>query len=285
MKRTISAIALSVFATISILMPQPARAALDRLLFGVVPQQSATRLAMIWVPLLERLSADTGFNIQFTTAKDIPAFEKCLSTGAYDLAYMNPYHYVEFHRDPGYEAFAHQRGTSLKGILVVRADSKIDSLNALEATDLAFPSPAAFGASVLPRAELRQRGIQFRPHYVKSHDSVYRAVVAGLYPAGGGVLRTFGSVPDAIKSQLRILYETKAYTPHAFAAHPRVDHDAVAIIRAAMAALEPDAEVLKGLGMKGIEPASDANWNDVRDLNLSRENTELVEGQAACRSD
>ena len=160
--------------------------------FGVVPQQSATRLAQVWIPFLEELERVSGHKLKFTTAKDIPTFEACLKAKAYDFAYMNPYHYTVFHETAGYEAFAHQSDKRLKGILVARKDSDIDDLSQLNNRTLAFPSPAAFGASVIPRAELSAKNITVEPSYVKSHDSVYRSVALGLFPAGGGVKRTFG---------------------------------------------------------------------------------------------
>lgn len=46
---------------------------------------------------------------------------------------------------------------------------------------------AACAASVLPRAALKEVGIAFGPRYVRSHDSVYRTVAQGLYPASGGI--------------------------------------------------------------------------------------------------
>jgi len=255
------------------------------LTFGIVPQQSATRLATIWVPFLDRLAGATGLRIVFATAKDIPTFEDCLAQGAYDIAYMNPYHYVEFHEDPGYRAIAHQSGKRLKGIVVARRDSDIAALADLAGLDVAFPSPAAFGASVLSRAEMKMRGIDFTPHYVKSHDSVYRAVSEGLYPAGGGVARTFRSIPDDLRSTLKIVHETAAYTPHAFAVHPSVSDEIAELIAAGMTdgAIGPD--ILGNLGMAGIERAVDANWNDVRSLGLTRDQTLLQQGDTLCRSD
>lgn len=257
----------------------------DRLVFGVVPQQSATRLARNWVPLLDRLSRETGLEVHFATAKDIPTFEKCLSAGAYDFAYMNPYHYVVFHQDPGYVAFAKQKDKLLKGILVTRADSKIRDLKDLANAKLAFPSPAAFGASILPRAELTAEGIPFSADFVKSHDSVYRAVASGLYPAGGGVLRTFANAPDNLREKLKVIYETDSYTPHAFAAHPRVDAKVVTALSIAMTALPSDAPVLGRLDFKGVEHAKDSDWDDVRALGLTRAETKIIEGDSPCRSD
>lgn len=252
--------------------------------FGVVPQQSATRLAQVWVPFLKELERQTGYKLKFTTAKDIPTFEACLSERAYDFAYMNPYHYTVVHQSAGYEAFAHQADKKLKGILVARADSSIEALTDLNGQKIAFPSPAAFGASVVPRAELSADQVDFEPLYVKSHDSVYRAVALGLVAAGGGVVRTFGNVPQDLQSQLRVFYKTAAYTPHAFAASANVDADARATLAEAMIALKDEA-LLGPLGMTGFVPAGNSTWDDVRALNLSSSQTQIASaGEETCHS-
>ena len=259
----------------------------DTMLFGIVPQQSATRLAQVWVPLFQRLSQDTGLKIRFTTTKDIPTFEQCLARGAYEFAYMNPYHYVVFSKAPGYAAFAKQKDKMLRGIIVVRKESAAQSLKDLSGRKFAFPSPAAFGASVLPRAEMRKSGIAHHPTYVRSHDSVYRSVAAGLFPAGGGVGRTFANADKAVRERLRILYRTEKYTPHAFARSPKVSPAAAKRVLDAMIAIgETAPELLKPLGFKGFVAAQSADWNDVRRLNLSQSETEIRrEGETVCRSD
>ena len=256
----------------------------ESMIFGVVPQQSATRLAQVWVPLLEHISKKANRKIRFATARDIPTFEACLAKGAYDLAYMNPYHFTVFHKLSGYQAFARQVKKKLRGIIVVRKDSKFQGLDGLNGKSIAFPSPAAFGASVIPRAEMKRRNLSITPSYVKSHDSVYRSVVAGLFPAGGGVLRTYGNVPQGLKDQLRILYKTNAYTPHAFAAHSRVDDDTIKLIRQIMVATKNN-DLLKPLGMKGFELAKNEDWDDVRSLKLDEGHTKIVkEDQLKCHS-
>ncbi len=273
-------------AALGLVVTEASGAERDAYVFGVVPQQSASRLARIWTPLFDHLGHDLDRPVRFATAKDIPTFEACLALGAYDFAYMNPYHYTVFSQRTGYVAFAKQSEKRLRGILVVRADSRAAGLDDIGGSTIAFPSPAAFGASVLPRAELIRRGVAFEPKYVKSHDSVYRAVAAGLLPAGGGVLRTFATIPDALRAKLRVLYRTDAYTPHAFAAHPRVAPDDLrAIARNITSVKAKRPSLLDPLGMVGIEGAADPDWNDVRALDLTQDETDvaLVDG-GACHS-
>lgn len=259
----------------------------DTLTFGIVPQQSASRLAAMWGPLLNQLSDDLGVDIKFATTKDIPTFEACLAAGAYDVAYMNPVHYTIFSEATGYRAVARQSDKKLKGLLVVRNDSQVQDLEDLRGETVAFPSIGAFGASVVPRAEMSSRGIDIRADYVRSHDSVYRAVAAGLRPAGGGVLRTFNAIGDDLRTQLRVIYQTDGYTPHAIAAHPALGADTVDALRKAlisMVTIAPDA--VASVGMNGFETADDQDWDDVRALNLSaRETGILTESEIVCPSD
>jgi len=239
--------------------------------FGIVPQQSAKKLARLWTPVLQHLSHVSGMDIKFATAKDIPTFEKRLAAGEYDFAYMNPYHFTVFNVNPGYRAMAHQSEKRIKGIVVVRKDSNVNELAALDGQRMAFPSPAAFAATILPTANMAKAGIDIDAKYVSSHDSVYMAVSRGLLPAGGGIVRTFGKTDPAIRDTLRILWTSSGYTPHAFAAHPDIspsEREKLASALASIADTDHGQNLLDSLGFKAIQRAVDSNWDDVRELNI-----------------
>lgn len=238
---------------------------------GVVPQQTASKLAKIWRPILSHLSEETGLKLQFRTAPSIPVFEDRVAEGRYDIAYMNPYHYTEFSKNPGYRAFAKAKNKNIRGIIVVRKDSKIKQLGDFDKQTVAFPAPAAFAASVLPRAQFALNNIDVTPKYVSSHDSVYLSVARGMYVGGGGVKRTLATVSPEIRDQLKVLWTTEPYTSHPIAAHPRVDQEKLNRIANAMLEMENSEKgrrLLKQLAWEGIEAANDASWNDVRGLGL-----------------
>ena len=240
--------------------------------FGVVPQQSATRLAEDWGPLLAEISKRSGVALVFRTAPNIPGFEERLGKGDYDLAYMNPYHYVVFQKASGYRAFAREQDRKIKGILVVKKGSTYRKPADLAGKTVVFPAPAAFAASILPQAEFGRLKIPIEAKFVASHDSVYRAVASGLQEAGGGIQRTFEATPQEVRDSLRVLSETPSYTPHAFAAHPRVPPEILARVLAAMASLSADGtgqRLLAPLAFKGIAAAQDKEWNDIRALDIN----------------
>ena len=244
----------------------------ETLTFGIVPQQSAKTLAKLWTPICNYLSEKTGEKIQFSTAKDIPTFEKRVLAGQYDIAYMNPYHYTVFNQKPGYQAMARQKDKKIKGIIVVKKDSKLKSLDELDTKNLAFPSPAAFAASVLPRAKMKADGINITPKYVSSHDSVYLNVSKGLFAAGGGVIRTFNNTNPKVKENLRVLWTTPGYTPHAIASKPGLDQNIIDKLNKALVGMNTDPEgqaLLKTIKFKGLLLSKDSDWDDVRSLNIT----------------
>tara|TARA_R110000764_G_scaffold120791_3_gene208504 strand:+ start:3986 stop:4828 length:843 start_codon:yes stop_codon:yes gene_type:complete len=241
------------------------------LVFGVVPQQSPSKLARKWLPLLKFISQKSGVELQFATAPDIPTFEKQLAQGHYDIAYMNPYHYVVLSKQVGFKALVHEQDKKIQGIIVAFKDSKIDKLEDLSSQTIAFPAPASFAATLIPKASLAQQHISFKSEYVDSHDEVYRNIVAGRFVAGGGIMRTFNALPDYFREQLKIIWTSQGYTPHAIATHPRVNDDIRQKLLAgflAVATSEKASELLIPLLMKGFTAAEDKDWNDVRSLNI-----------------
>jgi len=241
--------------------------------FAIVPQQSASKLAKLWGPVIKELSQKSGIALHFATAPDIPTFEKRLAAGEYDIAYMNPHHYIVFNRLAGYQALTKARDKQIKGILVVAKNSKINSLNDLQNSTLAFPAPGAFAATILTQSDLTEKQIRFAPKYVSSHDSVYRSVARGIYPAGGGIVRTFNNVAPEIRSQLSILWTTKGYTPHAIATHPRVTADTAHKLQQALVAMEQQLTgkaLLSSINIKGFAGAVDSDWDDIRALKIKQ---------------
>jgi phosphonate transport system substrate-binding protein len=242
------------------------------LTFGIVPQQSASKLARLWSPIIQRLSQQTGLSIRFATAPNIPTFEQRLKEGRYDIAYMNPYHFTVFNASPGYRALAKARDKRIKGILVTGKDNPVQSLKELEGSTLAFPAPAAFAATLLTQAQLKSEKIAFTPKYVSSHDSVYRSVAKGLYPAGGGIIRTLNNIEPDVRAQLRVLWTSAGHTPHAIATHPDMDPTNREKLQKAITRLDDDPKgkaLLDRIKIKGFEKASDKDWNDVRALNIN----------------
>ncbi len=218
---------------------------------SVVPQFAVVKVYQDWQPFLAALQKATGLRLRLVMYPTIPGFEAAYLRGAPDFAFMNPYDVLVAHRAQGYVPLVHD-AKPLAGILVVRADSGISSLHALDGKTVAFPAPNAFGASLYMRALLAAQGVHIHPLYVGTHQNVYRAVARGDALAGGGVALTLRHEPQALRRLLRVIYTTPSTAPHALVANPRVP---VAVARRvqqavlAMARQPADATMLRRVQM------------------------------------
>lgn len=239
------------------------------LTLGVVPQQSPLSLAKSWSPIVQYLEKETGERIELKIENSITKFEEVLYSGGYDIAYMNPYHYVVASQKKAYKAKI-RANEDLVGILVVNKNSNINSVADIKGKKILFASPNAFAATLLTKYELSKKyninidkNEQFS--YVNSHDSVYKGVARGVGDVGGGIERTFNALEDVeAKESLKILYKTQSYPSHPIAFSQSVSEETQKkIINAFMNIPE---NLLKDLGMETIIKTDDKEYDIVRDI-------------------
>lgn len=224
---------------------------------AVVPQFDERRIFNTWTPLLEKLTEETGCKFSFAPIKTIDEFEEKLRDGAFDFAYANPLQVLKANKDQGYIPLV-RASAQLSGIIVVKKDGPIKDVKELNNQDMVIPSPYAFGASIATASELKQDyETKINLVDVKTHSSVYLHVAKGLAKAGGGIHETFKSEPEAIRNNLRILYETHKYSPHGLVAHTRVSEDVQKRVTQSFIDIwEKNPKLLESVPMKNPVPAS-----------------------------
>jgi len=236
---------------------------------GIIPQQKPSVIKKNWDPVIAHIAKKTGITFKLVPTPDIPAFMEKLNNGEYDFAYTNPYSYVQVSESVGYKAFANAKNKKIKGIFVVKADSPYQSREDLAGKKVSFPK-GAFAADVLLRAGLKQAGISVADEYTRTHDDGYVAVARGTVEASGGVNRTFNATNPGMKKNLRVLWTTPGYTPHAFAAHPKISPGVVNKVQSVMVEMSNDPNLVnlfKAMKIKqGVQAAQDSDWNDVKEL-------------------
>ena len=210
--------------------------------FDVVPQFPAAKIYTTWSPLLQRIGQDAGLCFELRVSASIPEFEQRFLKGESDFTFLNPYHAVLAYQKKKYQPLLADTQDLLTGILVVRSDSPIRNLNDLKGRNVSFPAPNSFAASLLIRAELAKQKIDINPVFVKTHSNVYRSVINKDALAGGGVNNTLDNEAPEVRQQLRVLYETPAYTPHPIATHPSVTSEVRERFLKAMVKLSQDEE-------------------------------------------
>ncbi len=242
--------------------------------FGAIPQFEPRKLASIWLPILKELSRRTGHTFVMTGSLNIPAFDASINLGEFDFAYMNPYQVLQTTKKRKYVPLVRDGSRKLQGILVVRKDSPLTKPESLDGKKVAFPSPNALGASILVRAELREKfKIKIQPVYVQTHSSVYLSVILGEADAGGGVLSTLNKQKSEVRNALKVIYKTRMAPPHAVMANSRVLQEHRDQVRRAfleMSKTEEGRRLLEKIPMKDVVAASIADYEPMASWGLEK---------------
>jgi phosphonate transport system substrate-binding protein len=237
---------------------------------GVVPQQSPLKLAKKWSSITKYLEKETGIKVIFKTERSIPQFEKKLYEGAYDISYMNPYHFVVANKTQEYNAFIRAK-KNIVGILLAKNKVEFNTKN-LENKTFLFPAPNAFAATLLPKFEFKERfgfdiDKQAKVIYVNSHDSVYKGIAREIGFLGGGIIRTFNNFKDKNdKDNISIVYKTEAYPSHPIAYHPRVKQSDVLKIQKAF--LNMPIELSKILSIKQFRTTKNSEYDVIKNIGV-----------------
>jgi len=254
--------------TVIVLLLFKSVAVANELILGVVPQQSVVKLTRIWSPLAKLLSSELNVPVKLHGSADISVFESRLVAREFDIAYVNPKQYVLSKKTSNFRVLAREKDKKLQGIIVVRKNSQLRSLDELSGKNIVFPKHA-FAADLITRAYLKKQGIPHISHFAPTHDAAYSLVALGKMDAAGGVVRTFNSQNQRIKENLIVFKKLDGLTPHAFIVNPQLNETMQAKIQSVLLKLQNEKigqTFLQAMGFNSLVKADDSEWNDIREL-------------------
>jgi len=161
---------------------------------GIVPRYNINQIRDQWLPLTEIIFKKTGVKIVLKTEAGVSQFLKAYQSGAYDLAYSNPGHYILANKLEGYTAIISSQ-KMLRGMIVSSSKHKSLNLLDLKGKSFAFPSPSAFAATIMPRIEIydiyKFDILQERPAYVNTLQKSMLMAKLNRYIAAGTAYDVF----------------------------------------------------------------------------------------------
>lgn len=251
----------------------------DVLTLTVVPYEAAERLQDEYTPMAEylaqKLECRSG---RFVSVVDYAGVLAALETGDVDVAYLSPFPYVlatsRMSNKPIPLAMPWVKGSLLyKGIIFVRADSDIRSLEDLRGKTFAFGDVTSTTGYLLPRALLEQRGIfsTLKWRNAGNANMVVKAVENKAADAGAAYENVFEVVyreePEKAKL-MRVIAETPAIPNGVYVARGDLPSDTIAKLKEAFLAMNTDpvgrAAMLKAPNDK-IVPPDDKLFEPVRE--------------------
>lgn len=264
---------------VEVTLTQPAPA----ITYAYLPQYSHSVSYERHWRLVERLAAATGLHIRQVFPDTFDAHIKMVERGEIDISFSNPFIYIKL-AETGARAFARIIEATGKpdfiGQIICRRDNeRIKDIEDCRGKRWIAVDPFSAGGYLFALGHFIEQGINrqdfseiaFAPGPGGKQEKVVLAVYAGQYDIGSIRNGTLSILKDRIDlSQVRILAETKPYPGWVYAARKDLDPEIIDKIAQAMFTLamedEKDAFILEAAKMRGIIPATDTDYDPVRDL-------------------
>lgn len=185
---------------------------------GRVPYRSLKEMMTQAVPLLRLLQKKTGAKeVRFVSSgKNYASILDSLARGTVDFAWVSPTVYLKRRDQDKLMPIAKARfgtETAYRGVFIAPAKGKVQGLEDLKGSKIGFVDPESASGYIYPMYLLLRLGIN--PHksasvyFLKNHDNVLRAVLAGKLDAGVCLENTLESLKEkGLENKIIILAKT-----------------------------------------------------------------------------
>lgn len=249
----------------------------EQLIIGVHPYKSPSILIDKFQPLAKYLSKKLSIPVEVRISKDYELHIKSISKNEFDIGYLGPASYVKLTEQVGKKnILARQRvkgKASFKGVIIVRQDSKIESLANLKNKSFAFGDASSTMSHLVPRYMLIKAGVPVkelkRHRFYGSHDNVALAVLTGDTDAG--------AVKEAVYYKykgrgLRALKFTPDVSEHLFISTSKMNSKLAGDVKALLLNMNSNNNIEKLIfnsikpGIDGFVTAKDSDYENLREI-------------------
>jgi phosphonate transport system substrate-binding protein len=215
---------------------QPACGADKPLSFGVFPHLTARQTVETYRPLADVVEKHLQRQVVIYSARDYKTFVERTRQGEYDILLTAPHLAWLARQEAGYRPLL-KYVQPVRGLLVVKSDSPLDSLGALRGRTIATADPLALVALAL-HAELAakglRRGIDYQTTNSGTHLNAAMQVINGRTDAAMVGLHPYTLMPPELRRQVRVLAETPSLSSLMYLAHPRLGDAEAQAVREAL---------------------------------------------------
>ncbi len=250
---------------------QQARAASYQL--SMLPRYSTEEIYKRITPLANYLKGKTGLEISPTLTSTFDQYTKQLQSGRISIGFENPYIYVLASKNHEAIAMAVKGadGDKFRGIIITKNDSPIHSLADLKGKRISIVGYSSAGGYLSQRLTLLDENIdvkkdcQVEEAPENKQENVVFAVFTGDADAGfireSALARMEQYVPMGV---IKVLARTAWLPNWALSVRRSMAKEDKDKIIKAIHALPKDSPVLQALHIKGFRPASDSDYDPVR---------------------
>ena len=228
----------------------PARMADKAYSFSPVNQHSLELTAMYWNPVLKYVSEKSGVPLNLRLGRTSAETTAKVLSGEADFSFTN--HLFSPDRVKlGWTVFGRREAPSVRGQIIVLADSPITSLAGLAGKEVAFPGPEALVAYKTTYGQLLEQKIAATPVFAGNLDAAFSQMVAGRVLAMGSNSQMTDEYTAREGRKFRVLWSSPAFNDLALMASPRVPRPEVQAVAKAFMGMHQDPQ-----GKKILEDAA-----------------------------
>ncbi|BBP46750.1 phosphonate ABC transporter substrate-binding protein [Thiosulfatimonas sediminis] len=246
--------------------------------FAVHPLHNPSRLFEIFNPLMEYLNnhiPQAYFRLE--ASRDYSTYDKKLASASVDFALPNPYQTIAALDTEQYHVFAKMGDDyNFRGIILVRKDSGIKTINDLRGKTISYPAPTALAATMLPQYFLQQHGLDVlhdvKNVYVGSQESSIMNVLHGDVDAAATWPPPWELLVQQrpeLKEQLSVQWQTDSLPNNALIARKDIPIEVIKQVQHLLSKLhmnEQGRRILAGMYLSKFELADNQTYQPVRDF-------------------
>jgi len=218
--------------------------------FAVHPLHNPKKLVQTYQPLLDELNQQLhGVRLELEASRDYAVYEEKFRRRAPEFLLPNPWQTLEAIK-AGYSVIAMAgEPADFKGLILIRKDSGIKSVNDLKGKEVSYPSPTALAACIMPQAFLQAQGLNVmrdtKNRYVGSQESSIMNVYLKQSSAGATwppPWRAFQKDHPREAAQLKVAWVTAPLINNSVMARDDVPAAITTQIRAALLHLHESSQ-------------------------------------------
>lgn len=251
-------------------------AASKPLIFGVHPYLNPAVLIDRFQPLMNYLQEGLQQNIQIRVGTSYADHIQAFSNGEIDFAYFGPAGFITLasqnikYLPLGRLSFSGV--DTFRGAIIVRQDSKLESLQELAGKRFAFGDPNSTLSNLVPKKMLHDAGVNLQDlggySNLKNHHNVALAVLLGKYDAGGVKSEVY---EEYRQRGLKVLQWMPDIPTHIFVASPKLSAEKTGQLMQLLQTLHKSNQATQILsrikkGTTEIIPANTSEYQALRDL-------------------
>ena len=153
-------------------------------IFGIHPLYNPKKLQEVYGPLIEYFNKNIpNITFRLEASRNYATYNEKLYAGKFHFALPNPYQTINS-IDCGYTVFGKNGDDeNFCGIIIIRKDENIKTIDDLKGKAISFPAPTALAATMMPQYFLYENGLDVMNdidiRYVGSQESSIMSVYSG----------------------------------------------------------------------------------------------------------